>query len=123
MMAVNNANFQQQLKNNDAQFQQRVAQNRQFQQQLQASTDHAIAADRAHQAAMDESAHQTVLYALDRQEFRNPNTGQVIEASNKFNHQWVSSDGSTLIQTDDHTFNPNGVVYPVSQSWTELVPK
>jgi hypothetical protein len=52
-----------------------------------------------------------------------PNTGQVIEAGNQYNHQWISSDGSTLIQTDDHSFNPNGVVYPVSQSWTELVPK
>ena len=37
--------------------------------------------------------------------------------------QWMSSDGSTLIQTKDHTLDPNGVVYPVSQSWTELVPK
>ncbi len=122
-MAANNANFQQQLKNNDEQFQQRLAQNRQFQQNLQASTDRALAADRAHQAAMDESAHQTVLYALDRHEFRNPSTGQVIHASNQYNHQWISSDGSTMIQTDDHTYNPNGQVYPVSQSWTELVPK
>jgi len=29
----------------------------------------------------------------------------------------------TLIQTQDHNFDPNGQVYPVSQSWTELVPK
>jgi hypothetical protein len=35
----------------------------------------------------------------------------------------MSSDGTTLIQTDDHTFDPNGQVYPVSQSWTALVPK
>jgi hypothetical protein len=37
-------------------------------------------------------------------------------------YQWLSSDGKTLIQTND-TLDPNGVVYPVSQSWTELVPK
>jgi hypothetical protein len=35
----------------------------------------------------------------------------------------MSSDGSTLIQTNDHSLDPNGQVYPVSQSWTELVPK
>jgi len=50
-------------------------------------------------------------------------TGQVIEASNQYNHQWISSDGSTLIQTNDHSFDPNGVVNPVSTSWTELVVK
>jgi hypothetical protein len=35
----------------------------------------------------------------------------------------MSSDGSTLIQTNDHPYDPNGQVYPISQSWTELVPK
>ena len=55
--------------------------------------------------------------------FRSPNTGQIIEASNQYNHQWMSSDGSTLIQTNDHSLDPNGRVYPVSQSWTELVVK
>jgi hypothetical protein len=72
---------------------------------------------------MDASAHATALYSLDRQEFRNPATGQIVEASSQYNHQWMSSDGSTLIQTNDHTLDPNGMVYPVSQSWTELVPK
>jgi hypothetical protein len=56
-------------------------------------------------------------------DFKNPATGQTIEASNQYNHQWLSSDGSTLIQTQDHNFDPNGQVYPGSQSWTELVPK
>jgi hypothetical protein len=35
----------------------------------------------------------------------------------------MSSDGSTLIQTNDHSYDPNGQAGPVSQSWTELVPK
>ena len=48
--------------------------------------------------------------------------GQIIQASSYYDHQWLSSDGKTLIQTND-TLDPNGVVYPVSQSWTELVPK
>ena len=81
------------------------------------------ATDRARQDAIDDSAHRTALYSLDQQEFRNPSTGQIIQASNQYNHQWMSSDGSTLIQTNDHTLDPNGTVYPVSQSWSELVPK
>lgn len=95
---------------------------RQVQAQIKNSTDRALATDRERQAAIDNAAHQTSLYVLDRQTFINPSTGQKIEASNQFNHQWMSSDGSTLIQTQDHTLDPNGVVYPVSQSWTELVP-
>jgi hypothetical protein len=86
-------------------------------------TRRAMANDAATQNAIDASAHATALYSLDRQDFKNPNTGQTIEASSQFNHQWISSDGSTLIQTNDHSFDPNGQVYPVSQSWSELVPQ
>lgn len=121
--AENNRQFQTFMQNNQAQFEQRVQQNRAFQQQLQHSTDQAMAADRTRQAAIDASAHQQVLQSLNQQEFRNPATGEVLRASNQYNHQWMSSDGSTLIQTNDPTYDPNGQVYPVSQSWTELVPK
>jgi hypothetical protein len=121
--AQNNAQFQANLKANQAQFDQRIQQQKQFDANLRQSTDRAIAQDRARQAAIDNSAHQTALYSLDRQEFKNPNTGQTIEASSQYNHQWISSDGSTLIQTNDHGYDPNGQVYPVSQSWSELVPK
>jgi hypothetical protein len=128
------AAFQKFQKANDAQFAaimqkgrddtaRMVANGQAFQDNMRASTDHALANDRAQQNAIDASAHATALNSLDRQEFRNPATGQVIEASNQYNHQWMSSDGSTLIQTDNHGFDPNGVVYPVSQSWVELVPK
>jgi hypothetical protein len=123
VQAASNANFQQMMKNSEAQHEQLMANGRAFQQQQQESTNRAIAQDQQRQAAMDASAHKMALYAGDRQEFTNPNTGQTIEASNKYNHQWISSDGSTLIQANDHTFDPNGVVYPVTQSWTELVPK
>ena len=121
--AANNAQFQANMKNNQAQFDQRIAQQKQFDANLRQSTDRAMAQDRARQNAIDASAHQTALYSLDRQEFKNPNTGQTIEASSQYNHQWISSDGSTLIQTNDHGYDPNGQVYPVSQSWSELVPK
>jgi hypothetical protein len=71
----------------------------------------------------DGAAHNTVNYSLDRKDYINPSTGQTINASSEYNHQWMSSDGSTLIQTNDHSYDPNGAVYPVSQSWLELVPK
>ena len=121
--AENNRQFQALMQKGRDDNDRLLANGRAFQQRQRESTDRALAADRAKQNAIDASAHATALYSLDRQEFRNPNTGQVIEASNQYNHQWISSDGSTLIQTNDHTFDPNGVVNPVSTSWTELVVK
>jgi hypothetical protein len=121
--ANNNQQFQRSLDNFKAQGDARLARGQEFNRNLRAGTDRAIAADRQRQAAIDDSAHRTELYSLDQQEFRNPSTGETIRASNQYNHQWLSSDGSTLIQTNDHTYDPNGQVYPVSQSWTELVPK
>jgi hypothetical protein len=121
--AANNAQFQQNLKNSADTNAQMLANSRAQNAARQAGTDRAMAADRARQDAIDASAHKMALYANDQQEFTNPTTGQTIQASSQYNHQWVSSDGSTLIQTNDHTFDPNGVVYPVSQSWSELVPK
>ncbi len=119
----NDRQFRQSLDNFKAQGDARLARGQEFNRNLKASTDHAMAADRARQDAIDDSAHRTALYSLDQQEFRNPSTGEVVRASNQYNHQWMSSDGSTLIQTNDHTLDPNGQVYPVSQSWTELVPR
>lgn len=121
--AANNQQFQQNLRNNQAAFDQRLKDNKAFQDNMRAGTDQALANDRARQNAIDASAHATALYSLDRQEFKNPNTGQTIEASSQYNHQWISSDGSTLIQTNDHAFDPNGQVNPGNQSWSELVPK
>jgi hypothetical protein len=100
-----------------------LANGRAFNENMRANTDRALAADRAKQDAIDASAHATALYSLDRQDFKNPNTGQTIEASSQYNHQWISSDGQTLIQTNDHSYDPNGKVNPVNTSWTELVVK
>ena len=123
MMAANDRQFQANQKYFADQNAAMLARGQQFQNNMRASTDAALATDRARQNAIDQSAHATALYSLDRQDFKNPATGQTIEASSEYNHQWLSSDGSTLIQTQDHGFDPNGQVYPVSQSWTELVPK
>ena len=121
--AANNAVFQQNLANGRAANDRLLANGRAFQAQQQSSFNSAMSADRARQAAIDNAAHNTVNYSLDRKDYVNPSTGQTITADSGYNHQWVSSDGSTIIQTQDHSFDPNGQVYPVSQSWTELVPK
>jgi hypothetical protein len=82
-----------------------------------------MAADRANQAAIDASAHNTVNYSLDRKDYINPNTGQTITASNEFNHQWINSSNDTLVQTNNPNLDPNGSIDPIRESWTELVPK
>jgi hypothetical protein len=121
--AANNAQFQGIMQKGQQDHDRLMANGKAFQDNMRASTDHALANDRAQQNAIDASAHATALASLNRQEFKNPATGQTIEASSQYNHQWLSSDGSTLVQTNDHSYDPNGQVYPVSQSWTELVPK
>jgi hypothetical protein len=127
------ANFQQYQAASNAQFQaiqdhyKQVTQGmlqrgRDFQNVEQTRVDGAMAADRANQNAIDQSAHETALRSLDRETFVNPTNGQKIEASSEFNHQWVSSDGQTLIQNQDHSFDPNKDVMS-NQSWTELIPQ
>jgi hypothetical protein len=123
MQAASDRQFQAMQRQAQQQNDQLLANGRQFQEQQRNSTDRALQSDRNQQAAIDDSAHQTALHSLDRQTFINPNNGQKIEASSQYNHQWISSDGQTLIQNQDHSFDPNGSVYPVSQSWTELVPQ
>jgi len=122
-MAENNRVAAANLEHFKQQGEQRLAAGRAFQEQQTERFNSAMTADRQKQAAIDASAQATVRYSLDRQQFTNPATGQVIEASNQYNHQWMSSDGSTLIQTNSPSYDPNGQVYPVSQGWTELVVK
>ena len=95
---------------------------RQFQDEQQRSFNHAMAADRASQDAIDHASHLQVLDSLNRQDFIDPTTGRKIETSNQYTHNWISSDKNAVVLNDDPTFNPNGVVDPVRQSWTELIP-
>jgi hypothetical protein len=113
------ANMMQKSQQDHAQL---VAQGKAFQDREAQNFAKAQAMDRATQQTIDKGAHLQVLDSLGRQQFKNPDTGQIIEASSYYNHQWMSSDGSTLIQADSPTLDPNGVVYPVSQGWVELVP-
>ena len=90
--------------------------------QTQASTNAAMAQDRATQGAIDSAAQAQVRDSLNQQIFIDPNTGQKIQTSNQFSSAWISSDGQSVSLTTDTTANPNGVVDPVRQSWTELIP-
>ncbi|MBS0508283.1 MAG: hypothetical protein JSR53_12970 [Proteobacteria bacterium] len=121
--ARRNADFQANLRANQAQHEAMLQRGRQFQQQQRQQFERSQAADRATVAAMQDGAHRQVLSTLGRQEFVNPGTGQIVQGSANYNHQWISSDGRSMIQNNDHQFNPNGVVNPISQSWTPLVPR
>jgi hypothetical protein len=99
-----------------------VKRGQEFNDNLAASTRSAMAADRATVNATSHMAHQQVLDSLNRQDFIDPTTGRKIETSNQYTHNWISSDKSEVVLGDDPTFDPNGVIDPVRQSWTELIP-
>jgi len=99
-----------------------VAQGKAFQAQQRNSFEHAMANDRAAQDATDHASHLQVLDSLNRQDFIDPTTGQKIETSNQYTHNWISSDKNSVVLGADPTFDPNGVVDPVRESWTELIP-
>jgi hypothetical protein len=121
--ARSNEAFQALLQRGQADHAALMRQGAAFQSSEQQAFQQLQAQDRAKQAAIDKAAHGQVLDSLGLSDYKNPSTGETIEASSYYNHQWLSSDGKTLISTDDHAFDPNGVVYPVQQSWAELVPK
>jgi hypothetical protein len=101
----------------------RIAKAQQFDAQLKASTAASMANAQATQNSIDAAAHNSVNYSLDRKDFVNTATGQTVTASSQYSQAWMSSDQSTLIQTNNPNYDPNGSVSPVSQSWNELVPK
>jgi hypothetical protein len=99
-----------------------VERGKEFNDNLAASTRDAMNADAERTGAMQHAAHLQVLDSLNRQDFIDPETGQKIETSNQYAHNWISSDKSEVVLNDDPTFDPNGVVDPVRQGWTELIP-
>ena len=82
-----------------------IKRGQQFQNQLQDQTDHAMAQDRATQASIDHAAQQQVRDSLNRADFIDPNTGRD-ETSNQYSHNWISSDGSTVVIGSDLPSTP-----------------
>ena len=121
--AQSNSDFQQRMAANAQQFQAMVQQGKAFQAQQQASFESHMAAAEAGSNARAHAAGQVENLSLNQADFTDPNTGQKVTASNQYAHQWMSSDSSTLLQTDD-PFDPNRTVMtnPASTTWTELSP-
>ncbi len=115
------ATFQRTLASGKLAGDQRLKDNNEFLREQRAKTDAEIAQDRRKMGEMDSNAHQTALYAGDRGDFIDPSNGRKIEASSQYNHQWLSSQGSALVQTNDPTYDPNDRTN-INESWTELVP-
>ncbi len=99
-----------------------IANGQRFNDNLVQTAQHAMAADRAQQAEIDHAAHLQVLDSLNRQDFIDPQTGKKIETSNQYMHNWISTDKSEVVLNNDSTFDPNGVVDPIREGWTELIP-
>jgi hypothetical protein len=104
------------------QTEQMLQHGRDVQASIADSTRRQMQNDRNTVDATSAMAHHQVLDSLNRAEFVDPTTGQRIQTSNQFTHNWISSDKTEGIVGDDPNFDPNGVVDPVRQSWTELVP-
>lgn len=104
------------------QSQQRYAQQNSAAQAQQAEYAQHNALEANRQDVVHGQARQVVRYANDRGLFQDPTTGQTIEANSSYNHQWISGDGSTLLQTNDHTYDPNGRT-ALNTTWTELEPR
>jgi hypothetical protein len=121
--AQSNAVFKQRMVANDQQFQAMVQRGRDFQVQQQASFESHMAAAEAGSDARQHAAHQQENLSLNQADFTDPNTGQKVTASNQYAHQWMSSDSSTLLQTND-PIDPNRSVMtnPASTTWTEITP-
>jgi hypothetical protein len=121
--AQSNAAFKQRMAANAQQFQAMVQQGKDFQIQQQASFASHMSAAEASSDARQNAAHQQANLSLNQADFTDPNTGQKVTASNQYAHQWMSSDSSTLLQTND-PFDPNRSVTtnPASTTWTEITP-
>jgi hypothetical protein len=95
---------------------------KEFNDNLVATAQDAMRADSGQVGAMQHAAHLQVLDSLNRADFIDPQTGMKIETSNQYDHNWISSDRSEVVLNNDPTYDPNGQVDPVRQSWTELIP-
>jgi hypothetical protein len=96
--------------------------NQQFINAMQARTNQSIAADQSRQAHMDAEAHQYTLFAGDEREFTNPYNGQTVVSSNRYQQQWISSDGQTVAMTNNWA-NPNDYVAPGGPTFAPMIPK
>jgi hypothetical protein len=70
---------------------------------------------------MDHEAYQWKLYAGDQREYTNPYNGQTVISSNRYNNQWMSSSGRTVVMTNGGE-NPNDYVGPGGPTFAPMIP-
>jgi Short C-terminal domain len=122
MIAQSNAAFNARMQANQ-QFYNTLSQgNQQFINNMQARTNQSIANAQSSQAHLDAEAHQYTLYAGDKREYTNPYNGQTVVSSNRYQQQWMSSDGRTVAMTNNGA-NPNDYVAPGGPTFAPMVPQ
>ena len=109
------------LQQGEQQQAQRMQQAQQFLANMQQQGDARNAQFAANMAAKDGHAKDVADYLLDQQLYVNPTTGQTQTQSNQFNYTYSngSGPGSTVVQTNSATYNPNG---QLQGNWTQLQP-
>jgi hypothetical protein len=122
MIAQSNAAFQARMAANQQFFNTLSQNNQQFINNMQARTNQSIANAQSQQAHMDAEAHQYTLYAGDKREYTNPYNGQTVVSSNRYQQQWISSDGRTVAMSNNGV-NPNDYVAPGGPTFAPMVPK
>jgi hypothetical protein len=95
--------------------------NRQFNQQMQQSTNASIARAQASQRSLDHDAYEHSLYYGDKAEFTNPYNGQTVISSNKYAQQFISNNGQYVVQTGPND-NANNYVGPGGETFAPLIP-
>lgn len=68
------------------------------------------------QKSFDHSMANWSQYMRGVETFRNPNTGELVELTNQYEHAWSGPDG-TYVVTDSSNFNPNS---ELRGNWTRL---
>ncbi len=96
MLAASNAAFQAMTQNSEMQAQIRTAQHNAFMAQQNNSFVNSQAQNAYQQHVMDESAHNTVLYALDERAFVDRRTGTEYDVTNQVDHLYLGSDGTLV---------------------------
>jgi len=111
MIAASNANFQTMMKASQDAENIRTQTWQMNEQARAASVNQSIAESRAQQAAMDKSARDWTLFALDQRAYINPQNGQEYDLSNKYSYSYISSDGR-YFQNNDPNFDPTKEITP-----------
>jgi hypothetical protein len=121
MLAAVARNFEDTMRNGRIASDTLTENKRIFNDNLQRSTNRSIAEDQERQNRMNIEANQWRLFAGDQQENTNPYNGQTVVTSNRYRQQWISSNGQTVVGTNNGE-NPNDYVGPGGETFGLMTP-